>query len=238
MPLPSPLTLRPKRRVATAAIAAGALLAATTPTVAAVFDLSWTGQFAGFTIDGVMAFDPGDVPADGIVRPGDFTDFDWSLFDADGDVIAAFEDDHLSPGFNANYDVSGGVLLQTGRWDEPDGLSIGAAFGEGLNIWSIGFPGMPPGDVFNPHIHVSDWQNEFPQYPFQFGNPDFVRHIDGAFFLRTASQITGDPAAGDDFGMPIAVTPVPLPAGAPLLAASLVVLGLARRRAPVDSRPR
>ncbi|SEA94707.1 hypothetical protein [Rubrimonas cliftonensis] len=195
------------------------------PAAAAVYGMSWTGQFAGFTLEGRFAYDA--APADGVVRAPDFTDFDWAVFDGDGALVERFEDNHLADGFNANFDTATGALLQSGRWDEGDGISIGDARGEGLNLWSIGFPGDGPD--FNPHLHLTDWANEYPQYPRQFGGPT-SRHIDGAFFLRTAAQITGDPDAGDALGQPIAVAPIPLPATALLLAAALGLMAGLRRR--------
>lgn len=149
------------------------------------------------------------------------------MFDGDGALIETFEDNHLAPGFNANFDTATGELLQEGRWDEADGLSIGDARGAGLNLWSIGFPGG--GTDFNPHLHLTDWANEYPQYPRQFGGPT-SRHIDGAFFLRTAAEITGDPASGDALGEKVAVAPIPLPASAVLLGAAMALLGMVRRR--------
>ncbi|MGF1553795.1 MAG: hypothetical protein ACFBWO_15055 [Paracoccaceae bacterium] len=225
----APSRARSTKTRSAGAVAAALLLVAPVPSAAAVFDLSWTGQFADFTLDGRFAFDAGAVPPDGVVRAGDFTDFDWSLFDGDGMLIRAFEDDHLSDGFNANYDTATGALLQAGRWDGPEGLNLGDPRGEGLNLWSIAFPLEAP-ENFNPHLHVTDWMDEFPQYPIRFGNVlSGEGHIDGAFFERTTAQITGDPADGDAFGQPIAVTAVPLPAGAPLLLAGLALLALGRR---------
>lgn len=211
-----------------AAACLAALLAA--PARAAVFDLSWTGQFAKFTLEGQFAFDEGAPGEDGVVRSEGFREFDWALFDGAGDLIRAWEDDHLSEGFNANYDTATGELLQTGRWDEPDGLNLGDPRGEGVNLWSIGFPLDAP-DTFNPHLHVTDWLEEFPQYPIQFGNPALGEgHIEGAFFERTTAQVTGDPADGDEFGRPIQVAPIPLPAGAALLLGALGLLAAGRRR--------
>ena len=216
--------MSPIRNVSAAAF----LAASAAPASAVVLDLSWTGQFAGFTLEGRMAFDADAPGGNGVVRSDGFRDFDWALLDAEGALIRVFEDDHLSEGFNANYDTATGELLQAGRWDGPEGLNIGDPRGEGLNLWSIAFPLEAP-ENFNPHLHVTDWQDEFPQYPVQFGNVlSGEGHIEGAFFERTAAQVTGDPADGDAVGQPIAVAPIPLPAGAVLLAGALGLLGLWR----------
>lgn len=227
-PSPRPFPSTTARRAACAAVLS---IAAATPAAAVVLDLAWTGQFAGFTLEGQLAFDEGASGEDGVVRSEGFTDFDWALLDAEGDLIRAFEDDHLSEGFNANYDTATGELLQAGRWDGPEGLNLGDPRGEGLNLWSIAFPLEAP-ENFNPHLHVTDWADEFPQYPIQFGDAlSGEGHIEGAFFERTAAEVTGDPVDGEAFGQPIQVAPIPLPAGAVLLAGALGLLWLGRRRA-------
>ena len=78
---------------------------------------------------------------------------------------------------------------------------------------------------------MTDWAGEFPQYPIQFGDAlSGLGHIDGAFFERAAAEVTGDPADGDAFGRPIAVAPIPLPAGGAPLAGALALPALRRRR--------
>jgi len=209
-----------------------ALLATTaSQSRAAVYDLSWKGQFAGFTLDGRFAYDEPSV--DGVVRKGDFTDFDFSLKDADGNLIISFKDNHLEEGFNANFNPQTQTLLQEGKWDGPVGLSIGAARGQGLNIWSIGKP--PVRDV-GPHLHVTDWKEEFTDtYEVQFGRNPMVPHIEGAFFEKTVFDITGE-GPNDKFGEKIQVSEVPLPAPALMLITGLFALAGWRRLAPAARR--
>ena len=220
-------------RFAVAALTTALLATSASQSHAAVYDLSWTGQFAGFSLDGRFAY---DMPSgDGVVRKDDFTRFDFSLQDADGNLITSFTDNHLENGFNANFNPETQTLLQEGRWDEGDGLSIGADRGEGLNIWSIGFPGG--GDVFNPHLHVTDWNNEFTdRYAPQFGSrPEMFPHIDGAFFLKSVSDIKGE-GPNDVFGEQIKVSAVPLPAPALMLITGLLALAGWRRLSPAARR--
>lgn len=56
-------------RALASALAASAATIAAAPASASVFAMSWTGQFAGFTIAGSFAFDA--APTDGVVRAGD-----------------------------------------------------------------------------------------------------------------------------------------------------------------------
>lgn len=196
---------------------------------AAVYDLSWTGQFAEFSLDGRFAYDT--QSEDGVVRKDDFTRFDFSLQDADGNFIASFTDNHLENGFNANFNPKTQTLLQEGRWDDVDGLSIGADRGEGLNIWSFD-PGTAEDP--NPHLHVTDWTKAFTGYDKQFG-PEGISHIDGAFFKRTVFQITGT-GSDEGFGEKIQVSAVPLPAPALMLITGLLALAGWRRLSPVARR--
>ena len=216
-------------RLAVAALTTALLATSASQSHAAVYDLSWTGQFAGFSLDGRFAYDT--PSADGVVRKDDFTRFDFSLQDADGNFIASFADNHLENGFNANFNPETQTLLQEGRWDEGDGLSIGADRGEGLNIWSFD-PGTAEDP--NPHLHVTDWTKAFTDYDKQFG-PEGISHIDGAFFERTVFQIMGT-GSDERFGEKIKVSAVPLPAPALMLITGLLALSGWRRLSPAARR--
>ncbi len=134
---------------------------------AIAFNMDWTGQTLGYEGKGKFSYDETKVPTDGIVRKNDLESFDITFSDPNGNLIAKFEDDHLSEGFNFNFDTATGKILQSGLWDAPDGISIGEPREQGLNFWSV--PGalfdddseLPPSP--NPHVHLTDWLGEYPR---------------------------------------------------------------------------
>lgn len=181
-----------------------------------LYRLSWEGQFESFSLDGFFSFDESQVPADGIVRPAQLTAFDFVIRDGSGVPLREFSDNHTTmPGFNFNFDTNTGLVLQAGRFDGPDGINIGDERMAGLNFWSIDGPvNAPPGTPPNPHVHVTDWGDEFPQYLIAFAGT--FEHLDGAFFERTAAQVNGNPNAGDAFGLPLVAVAIPEPSTAVL----------------------
>ncbi len=179
---------------------------------AVTFDLSWTGQTLGYSANGSFSYDQTQNYADGIVRKQDLESFDISFFDPDGNLIQAFPDNHLALAeFNFNFDTSNNTILQEGVWNEADGLNVGGIRGEELNFWSAPNPkaDLFPDDKPSPHVHFTDWGNEFPDLPIGFTGRR--THLDIAFFTRTTAEVLNDPTAGDMFGQKLIATKVPEP---------------------------
>ncbi|MDJ0597713.1 MAG: PEP-CTERM sorting domain-containing protein [Crocosphaera sp.] len=182
---------------------------------AVTFNLHWTGQTLGYQLKGSFSYDENQVNNDGIVRKEDLTSFDVAFIDPDGNTFKEFFDNHLtSSDFNFNFDTNTKQILQTGFWDQPDGISIGGMRGQGVNFFSAPDPVadlFPDGDP-SPHVHLTDWVDEFPQLPkgFTRGAKD---HLDIAFFTRTRAEVLNDPNAGEELGQFLTATPVPEPTG-------------------------
>ncbi|MEM0981536.1 MAG: PEP-CTERM sorting domain-containing protein, partial [Cyanobacteria bacterium P01_H01_bin.58] len=186
------------------------------PARAATFDISWTGQILGYSAEGRFSYDDTQTFANGIVRGDDLETFDIAFFDPQGNLIQEFEDNHLTyPGFNFNFDTQTGEILQDGSFGEPNGIDIGEYTplfndaGEfigatGLNFWSAA-PLTPDGEPV-PHVHLTDFGDEFPDLPVGFGP-----HLDVAFFTRTRAQLLNDPGAGDQLGQKMIAIQVPEP---------------------------
>ncbi len=198
------------------------------PAQAVTFQLSWTGQILGYRAEGSFSYDETKDYDNGIVRKDNLESFDIAFFDPEGNLIKEFIDNHLTyPDFNFNFDTKTGTILQDGFFDEPNGIDIGEyvlideanGLAEGLNFWSaapIGSDG-----VAIPHVHLTDWGNDFPDLEIGFG-----RHLDVAFFTRTTAELLDDPAAGDEFGQPMIASQVPEPISfLGLGLVSLMVLG-------------
>jgi hypothetical protein len=218
------------------AIAVGTTLSLLTinPAQAATFQISWTGQILGYSAEGRFSYDDTQTFENGIVRGDDLDAFDIAFFDPQGNLIEEFEDNHLTyPEFNFNFDTKTGVILQDGFFDEPNGIDIGEYTvllddaGEfigatGLNFWSAA-PLTPDGEPV-PHVHLTDFGDEFPDLPIGFGP-----HLDVAFFTRTRAQLLDDPEAGDQLGQRMVATPVPEP-GALVGLGAITLLALRLRR--------
>ena len=184
---------------------------AESPAQAVTFQLSWTGQILGYRTEGSFSYDETKDYDNGIVRKDDLESFDIAFFDPEGNLIKEFIDNHLTyPNFNFNFDTRTGTILQDGSFGEPNGIDIGELAltdeneTEGLNFWSaapIGSDG-----VAIPHVHLTDWGNDYPDLEIGFGS-----HLDVAFFTRTTAELLDDPAAGDEFGQPIIASQVPEP---------------------------
>lgn len=217
------------------AIAIGAALSlfTLTPAQAASFRLSWTGQILGYSAEGRFRYDDAQTYENGIVRGDDLEMFDITFYDPQGNLIKAFEDNHLTyPGFNFNFDTQTGEILQDGFFDQPNGIDIGeytVLFDEagdpigatGLNFWSAA-PASDGEPI--PHVHLTDFGNEFPGLPVGFG-----AHLDVAFFTRTRAQLLDDPGTGNQLGQRMIATQVPEPGALVGLGAIALLLGRLHR---------
>ncbi len=199
---------------------------AESPAQAVTFQLSWTGQILGYRAEGSFSYDETKDYDNGIVRKDNLESFDIAFFDPEGNLIKEFIDNHLTyPDFNFNFDTKTATILQDGFFDEPNGIDIGeyvfdpaSELADGLNFWSAA---PTPNGVPVPHVHLTDWGNDFPDLDIGFG-----RHLDVAFFTRTTAQLLGDPTAGDEFGQPMIASRVPEPTSLLGLGlVSLMVLG-------------
>ncbi|MEM6434080.1 MAG: PEP-CTERM sorting domain-containing protein [Cyanobacteria bacterium P01_D01_bin.115] len=224
------------------AIAVGTALSLGTlaPAQAATFRLSWTGQILGYSAEGQFSYDDAQTYENGIVRGDDLDAFDITFFDPQGNLIQEFEDNHLTyAGFNFNFDTQTGEILQDGSFNEPNGIDIGEYTvlfddaGEpigatGLNFWSAA-PLTDDGETI-PHVHLTDFGDEFPDLPIGFGS-----HLDVAFFTRTQAQLLDDPSAGDQLGQRMVATKVPEPGALVGLGAiALLALRLRRKSGAID----
>ncbi|MEM6426479.1 MAG: PEP-CTERM sorting domain-containing protein [Cyanobacteria bacterium P01_D01_bin.128] len=219
------------------AIAIGAALGLCTvnPAQAATFNISWTGQILGYSAEGRFSYDDTQTYENGIVRGDDLDAFDIAFYTPQGALIKEFEDNHLTyPDFNFNFDTQTGEILQDGFFSQPNGIDIGEYTllldddgnpigATGLNFWSAA-PTTPDGESL-PHVHLTDFGDEFPDLPLGFGP-----HLDVAFFTRTRAQLLGDPGAGDQLGQRMVATRVPEP-GALLGLGAIALLALRLRRA-------
>ncbi len=199
----------------------------TTNSVQAItFNLNWTGQTLGYQLEGRFSYDENNINGDGIVRKDDLTSFDIAFIDPNGNVFKEFLDNHLTTSdFNFNFDTNAREILQTGPSSEPNGISIGGVKREGLNFFSAP---NPMADLFSdsnpsPHVHLTDWGNEFPDLPNGFTR-GMMDHLDIAFFTRTRAEVLDDPNAGTQLGQRLTATPVPEP-GIGILGSTLFGLG-------------
>ena len=128
------------------------------------FNFDWTGQIAGFSVSGSFSYDEIQSYSDGIVRTSDLDFLNISFFAPDGTLLRTYENNHLDPGVNFNFVTSTKEILQTGSYNEPTGLNLGAinydresgndpAMAEGLSFWS-----KPPRSD-TPLLHIDDWSD-------------------------------------------------------------------------------
>ena len=176
---------------------------------AITFDFDWTGQVAGFQVTGAFGYEETQSYDDGIVRTDDLDFLNISFFAPDGALLRTYTDNQLDPGVNFNFDTVSLELLQSGSYNEPDGLSLGAmnfdresgndpALAEGLSFWS-----KPPRSS-TPHLHVDDWADEF---GFPIG---FSTHEDVGFPTRTTQDLVDDGRVGEAYLPPNSEPATPL----------------------------
>ena len=219
-----------------AASTAVAALSFSLPATAVTFDLSWQGQTLGYEATGKFSYDESAVPGDGIVRSDNIDTFDIAFFTPEGELFKSFTDNVQTPGFNFNFDTTTGDILQTGRWDSKTGLNIGGVRTEELNMFSAG---NPKADLFeeerpSPHVHLTDWGNDFPDLPVGFSR-GARPHLDIAFFTRTRAEVLAVSDAGDALGERLVatlvstpITPTSVPEPTALFGLGLVAYGMFR----------
>ncbi len=189
-----------------AALSLGVLRA--NPAQAVTFNLDWTGQTLGYKASGSFSYDETKNYVDGIVRKDNLESFNIAFFDPKGNLLQKFTDNQRTPDFNFNFDTKTGQILQDGLWNTDDGISIGGERNKGLNFWSIPNPGRLTfsDDQPSPHVHLDDWENEFPDLP-----RGLFEHLDVAFFTRTTAEVLNDPQAGNQIGQRLVASKVPEP---------------------------
>ena len=169
------------------------------------YEFSWTGQFAGFMVNGRFSFDGNAVDETGIVREQNLLAIDVSFYDPLGNHLRTYYDNQdLSkyPTFNFAFNTRTRQILQNGTWktdNDPDDLNLfrnGFMMGEGdpdlrhqeywgsqtgLAFWSR------PGDDKVPHLHVDDWNdvNGDGEFGFPIG---FSSHEDAGFMTKTTQD--------------------------------------------------
>ncbi|MEO1619888.1 MAG: PEP-CTERM sorting domain-containing protein [Cyanobacteria bacterium J06632_3] len=223
-------------QLAASAIAA---LSITLPANAVTFDLSWQGQTLGYRAEGQFSYDESAIATDGIVRSNDIDNLDIAFFTPQGELLQSFENSHQAPGFNFNFDTQTGEILQEGKWDSPTGLNVGGIRTEELNLFSIN---DTKGDIFagdepSPHIHLTDWGNDFPNEPIGF-NRGARPHLDIAFFTRTKAEVLADESAGEAKGEKLTATLAsPMPGAAQVPEPSLLLgLGVIARLTAINRK--
>lgn len=173
------------------------------------YEFYWSGQFAGFIVNGRFSYNKNAVPASGIVREEDLLYLDVSFFDPQGKHLRTYSDNQKTPidgrtgkpYLNFAFDVLTKEILQDGTWkvdDDTIRYRNGFMMGEGnpdlrtengvqsgLAFWSR------PGDDKTPHLHVDDWNDEDGKGEFHFPI-GYSTHEDASFQYRTTQrQIDG-----------------------------------------------
>ena len=205
-----------------ALLSLGLALATTLPNAAEAitFNFNWRGQIAGLRVKGQFSYDENQSFVDGIVRTSDLEALDVSFLAPDGTLLIAYNDNHLDPEVNFNFDTETLEILQAGTYFDPDGINIG----DGLRSTGLTFWSKPP-QSSTPHVHFDDWLNIFGF------TPGFDPHEDVAFPSRTTQELvdTGrvliDPVTSPNrTGRFARVTPVPEPSS--LLGLFAIIFGV------------
>lgn len=169
----------------------------------AAYEFYWSGQFAGFIVNGRFSYNEDRVPDNGIVREEDLLSFDVSFYDPQGNLLRTYEDNHDKdryPTFNFAFDTLTKEILQDGTWKVDDNnrrFRNGFLMGEG-NPDFRGQPGVQvglafwtrPSDDKVPHLHVDDWDlDNGIRGAGEFGFPiGFSSHEDASFLYKTTQE--------------------------------------------------
>ena len=177
----------------------------------AAYDFFWSGQIAGFMVNGRFSFNNNAVPPSGIIREEHLLAMDINFYDPKGRLLRRYRDNHIKPVndegqpyLNLAFDTLTREILQDGTWkvdDEHSRFRNGFMMGEGnpdlrkipdsqsgLAFWSR------PADDKVPHLHIDDWADELidpdtsEPYPTAFSS-----HEDVAFIYETTQQLLDKP---------------------------------------------
>ena len=169
------------------------------------YEFYWSGQFAGFIVNGRFSFNEKRVPESGIVREEDLLTFDVSFYDPQGNHLRTYEDNNDKsryPTFNFAFDTLSQEILQDGTWkvdDDNRRFRNGFLMGEG-DADLRGMPGVQTGLAFwtrpsddkVPHLHFDDWDlDNGIRGAGEFGFPiGFSSHEDASFmYLTTQNRV-------------------------------------------------
>lgn len=121
------------------------------------YPLFWQGIF-GYTAIGEFSYDSSFEGT--IVTRDQLSDLQITFFDPDGNPIQSFDYDFPLPPtseLNFNFDTTTTTILQTGNFNEPDGLDLGVEFNLETGIDFITFlqpPDFPEAVIFLEEVVV------------------------------------------------------------------------------------
>ena len=175
------------------------------------YEFFWSGQIAGFMVNGRFSFNGNSVPESGIIREEDLLSLDVSFYDPKGRMLRTYKDNQKkpvdssgTPYLNFAFDTITRTILQDGTWkvDDPDrryrnGFMMGEGNPDlrsvpnsqtGLAFWSR------PADDKVPHLHVDDWADRLIDPDTSLPYPTaFSSHEDVAFIYETTQQLLDKP---------------------------------------------
>ncbi len=174
------------------------------------YNFFWSGQIAGFMVNGRFSFNGNAIPENGIIREGDLLSLDVSFYDPKGRLLRTYKDNQRkpvdssgNPYLNFAFDTITRTLLQDGTWkvDDDGRYRNGFMMGEGnpdlrnvpnsqtgLAFWSR------PADDKVPHLHVDDWADQLIDPDTGLPYPTaFSSHEDVAFIYETTQQLLDKP---------------------------------------------
>lgn len=105
------------------------------------YEIYWSGQFAGFIVNGRFSYNARAVPANGILREQDLLALDVSFYDPEGNLLRTYADNQRLPidddgrsYLNFAFDPLTKRLLHKGTWhvdDDNNHFRNGVMMGEG-----------------------------------------------------------------------------------------------------------